>query len=274
MINLFNNIDRQSPVHNLTGATKLISLVLWMAAAMLTYDTRLLALLTVFAIVLFSVSGIRLKDVAFMLGFTAVFLVLNNVLIYAFSPGHGAGIYGCETVLLGRGKYALTAQQLFYHLNLVLKYTATIPIVILFVSTTNPSEFAASLNRTGVPYSVAYSVALALRYIPDVQRQYHEISQAQQARGIELSKKERLSKRLKSASAILIPLILSSMDRIEVISNAMELRGFGKMKKRTWYMARRFGKADFLAMGICAALLAAAIILNITNGGRFYNPFK
>ena len=155
----------------------------------------------------------------------------------------------------------------------MLKYLATIPIVLLFVCTTNPSEFAASLNRIGVKYTIAYSVALALRYIPDIQREYHEISQAQQARGIEMSKKESLVKRLKSASAILIPLILSSMDRIEVISNAMELRGFGKNKKRSWYMARRFTKWDILAMLGSALLLAAAILLNVYNGGRFWNPF-
>ena len=55
--------------------------------------------------------------------------------------------------------------------------------------TTNPSEFAASLNRIGVNYKIAYSVAIALRYIPDVQRDYKDISFAQQARGIEMSKK-------------------------------------------------------------------------------------
>ena len=53
-------------------------------------------------------------------------------------------------------------------------------------------------------------MALALRYIPDIQKEYHDISQAQQARGIEMSKKQSLVRRLKSASAILIPLILSS----------------------------------------------------------------
>ena len=273
MINLFNYIDRKSPIHELTGATKLVCLILWMAAAMLTYDTRLLVALSVFSIILFRVSKIRLKDVSFMIGFTAVFLVLNNVLIYLFSPQHGTEIYGTSHILLGSGRYALSSEQLFYHLNLLLKYLATIPIVILFVSTTNPSEFAASLNRIGVPYSVAYSVSLALRYIPDVQQEYHEISQAQQARGIEMSKKTSLSKRLKAVSAILVPLILSSVDRIDTISNAMELRGFGKGKKRTWYMSRRFSKADFASMAVCVLLLAAAIVLNILNGGRFYNPF-
>ena len=129
------------------------------------------------------------------------------------------------------GPYVVTAEQLFYHLNVILKNACTIPIVLLFVCTTNPSEFAASLNRIGVSYRISYAVALALRYIPDIQREYRDISLAQQARGTEMSKKASLVNRLKAASSILIPLILSSLDRIETISNAMELRGFGKGKK-------------------------------------------
>ena len=274
MRNIFNYIDRPSPIHRLTGATKLVCLLLWSFASMLTYDTRLLAALVLLSIPLFAASKIRVRDVSFMLGFTAVFMVLNNVLVFVFSPMHGVSLYGTKHVVavLG-GRLEITKEQLFYHLNLVLKYASSIPIVLLFVCTTNPSEFAASLNRIGVKYSVAYSVALALRYIPDIQREYHEISQAQQARGIEMSKKQSLFKRLKSASAILIPLILSSMDRIEVISNAMELRGFGKNKKRSWYMARPFTLWDWAAMIFCLLLLAAALLLNRVNGGRFYNPF-
>ena len=274
MNGIFNYIDRESPIHRLTGATKLVCLLLWSFAAMMTYDTRLLAVLPVISIVLFIVSKIRLKDVQFMLGFTLVFMVLNNVLVFLFAPQHGVSLYGTKHVLFSLGgNYVVTKEQLFYHLNLVLKYLATIPIVLLFVCTTQPSEFAASLNRIGVSYSIAYSVSLALRYIPDIQREFHEISQAQQARGIEMSKKQSLVKRLKSAGAILIPLILSSMDRIEVISNAMLLRGFGKNKKRTWYMGRPFRKWDILAMMLCALLLAASVWLNARNGGRFWNPF-
>ena len=275
MTNLFNYIDRPSPIHALTGATKFICLVLWTFAAMSTYDTRLLAVMAVLSIVLFQISKLKLRDISFLLGFTAVFMVMNNLLVFLFSPQHGEEIYGSAHVLFSlSAHYPVTEEQLFYHLNLVLKYLATIPIVLLFVSTTNPSEFAASLNRVGIPYSIAYSVALALRYIPDIQREYHDISQAQQARGIEMSKKESLVRRLKSAAAILVPLILSSMDKIEIISNAMELRGFGKGKKRTWYRARPFRAADFAAMALCALLLAAAMLLNAANGGRFYNPFR
>ncbi len=275
MRNLFNYIDRSSPVHRLTGACKLVCLLLWSFAAMSTYDTRFLAALFILSVFLFTVSKIGISDVSFMLGFTAIFMVLNNVLVFVLSPQHGVTLYGTRHVLwAGPGNYQVTMEQLFYHLNLILKYLSTIPVVLLFVCTTNPSEFAASLNRLGVKYSIAYAVSLALRYIPDVQREFHEISQAQQARGIEMSRKQSLIRRLKSAGSILVPLILSSMDRIQTISNAMELRGFGKNKKRTWYMGRPFRAADFVAMAFCALLIVIAFRLNALNGSRFWNPFR
>ena len=274
MMNLFNYIDRSSPIHRLTGASKLFCLVLWSLAAMSGFHTPFLAILTVGAFALFKVSKIRLKDVSFMLGATLIFLVVNNLLIYLFSPEHGVEVYGSRTLLLeGIGRYTITAEQLFYHLNVVLKYTCTIPIVLLFVCTTDPSEFAASLNRIGVNYRISYSVALALRYIPDIQREYQDISQAQQARGLELSKKAPFFQRLRSISKILIPLILSSLERIDTISNAMELRGFGKNKKRSWYSGRPFTKGDFVAMGVSAAIVVISVLLTLFNGGRFFNPF-
>lgn len=274
MTNLFNYIDRTSPIHRLTGASKLVCLIAWSVAAMTSFYTPLLVALTVAALVLFRVAKLRAKDISFMLGIMIVYIALNNVLIFLFSPNHGTELYGSRTVLIPLpGRYDITAEQLFYHLNVILKNACTIPIVLLFICTTNPSEFAASLNRIGVSYRVSYAVALALRYIPDVQREYHDISLAQQARGTEMSKKASLINRLKAASSILIPLILSSMDRIETISNAMELRGFGKEKKRTWYSARPFSKADIAGMVVCLLLVVLSLLLTYLNGGRYYNPF-
>lgn len=275
MTNLFNYIDRASPIHRLSGASKLVCLLLWSVAAMTSFYTPLLVFLTVLALILFRMAKLRIKDVSFTLGIMLVYIALNNILIFLFSPAHGVELYGSRTVLIPLpGRYSITAEQLFYHLNVILKNACTIPPVILFVCTTNPSEFAASLNRIGVSYRISYSVALALRYIPDIQREYHDISLAQQARGVEMSKKANLIHRLKAASTILIPLVLSSMERIETISNAMELRGFGKGKKRTWYAGRPFTPADYGSMLFCGLLLIASLALTAINGGRFFNPFR
>ncbi len=274
MTNLFNYIDRPSVIHRLTGACKLVLLLTWSIAAMTSFYTPLLVVLTIGAFVLFRVAKLRIKDISFMLGIMLVYIVLNNVLIFLFSPDHGAQLYGSETVLFKiAGPYSVTAEQLFYHLNVILKNACTIPIVLLFVCTTNPSEFAASLSRIGVSYRISYAVALALRYIPDIQREYRDISLSQQARGTEMSKKAGLVKRLKAASSILIPLILSSLERIETISNAMELRGFGKHKKRSWYSARKFSKLDIILMAGGVLLVIISLLLTFLNGSRYFNPF-
>ena len=274
MINLFNYIDRPSQIHQLTGASKLVCLVTWSLAAMTSFYTPLLIVLTVASFLLFLYAKLKVKDISFMLGLMIGYIVLNNVLIFLFSPEHGTSLYGTKTVLFKLfGPYEVTAEQLFYHLNVILKNACTIPIVLLFICTTNPSEFAASLSRIGISYRISYAVALALRYIPDIQREYRDISLAQQARGVEMSKKASLIDRLKAASSILIPLILSSMERIETISNAMELRGFGKGAKRTWYSGRKFSKMDIICIVACTALMIVSFLITFLNGTRYFNPF-
>ena len=266
--------DIDSPIHKLTGASKLIELIIWAVASMITYDTRVLLGMFVISIIVFKISKVKFKQVSFVLYFILIFLLLNNIAIFIFSPYEGVQIYGSRNDLFKiAGPYTITAQQLFYQFNITLKYFSIIPMALLFMIATNPSEFAASLNKIGVSYKIAYSVSIALRYIPDVQRDYEDISFAQQARGIDMSKKEKLTKRIKNSASILMPLIFSSLDRIEAISSAMELRAFGSNKKRTWYNGRPFKLGDYITILVVSIILIIAIMATISNGGRFYNPF-
>ena len=267
-------IDEQSPVHSLCGATKLILFLFWSVLVMVSFQTPILIALAILGIVFFNISKIRFSDISFIIKLMSFFLVLNLVAVYLFSPEEGVGIYQSRTVLLeGAGRFTLTAEQLFYEFNILLKYITIIPPAILLIVSTHPTEFAASLNRIGVPYTAAYAVSLTLRYIPDIQRDYEAISQSQQARGLELSKKASPIKRLKRTVPLLLPLIFSSLDRIEVISRAMELRGFGKNKKRSWYSARPFTRADKIALAVSTMLFAAGIWYTFRSGSRFFNPF-
>lgn len=267
-------IEKESFIHKLTGATKLICLILYAIATMFTYDTRVLAILLVFSLVLFKISKIPFKEIALVFYVIIIFLVINNITIFIFAPQEGTNIYGTYSPLFHIiGPYTVTKEQLFYQLNITLKYFALIPIALIFMVATQPSEFAASLNRIGVSYSLAYSVAIALRYIPDIQRDYGEIAFAQQARGLDMSKDEKLWKRLKNMGSILMPLIFSSLERIETISAAMELRAFGQNKKRTWYSGRPFKSRDYIALLTMGIIVIVVFILMKNNGGRFYNPF-
>ncbi|WP_243299025.1 energy-coupling factor transporter transmembrane component T family protein [Bacillus litorisediminis] len=272
-VEMLSYIERKSPIHQLTGATKLLCFIIWTFAAMLTYDTRVLLFLFGWSHIIFKLSRTKIKEVSFVLVFILIFMLFNNIAIYLFSPQQGVEIYGTEHILLGSGHFALTAEQLFYLLNISLKYFVVIPVALLFIVTTHPSEFASSLNRIGISYRISYAVALALRYIPDIQREYRTISLSQQARGIDMSKKAKLSKRIKNAASIITPLIFSSLDRIEVVSNAMDLRGFGKHKKRTWYSAKPFQTCDYAAICLFVIILIGSLFITFYDGSRFYNPF-
>ena len=50
--------------------------------------------------------------------------------------------------------------------------------------------------------------------------------------------------RIKQNVLILVPLIISSFERVGNISNAMDLRGYGRGKTRTYYCEHEEGKAD------------------------------
>lgn len=268
----YSNID--SPIHRLSGASKLIALILWAVASMVTYNTFVLIGMFIFSIIIFRMSKVPFKQVSFVVYLILVFLLINNIAIFIFAPMQGVEIYNSRTDLFTiGGPYVVTLEQLFYHFNITLKYFSIIPVALLFIVATNPSEFAASLNKIGVSYKIAYSVSIALRYIPDVQRDYMEISFAQQARGIDMSKKEKLSKRIKNSVSILMPLIFSSLDKIETISTAMELRAFGNKEKRTWYSEKKLKTADYITVLIMITILIISISANVVNGGRFYNPF-
>lgn len=266
--------EKDTWIHRLCGVTKLIFFLLWSITSMLTYDTRILIIMLVFSLIVFKMSKTTWKQVGTVFSFIILFLCINLIAIFLFSPGQGTKIYGTDTPIVHLfGNHTLNKEQLFYEFNILLKYLTIIPSVFMFLVATNPSEFAASLNRIGVNYNIGYAVAIALRYIPDVQDDFRKIKNAQEARGIEMSKKAALVERVKNIAAIIFPLVFSSMDRIDVVSNAMELRGFGKYKKRTWYSGRPLKRNDYLVLAFSVIFSAVALYVTFKDGSRFYNPF-
>lgn len=268
-------IERESPVHRLTGTAKLVVVIALVTAAAMTFDARLLLVLAAINIGLWFGGRLRYADMKVVIVLIVTFMVLNNLLIFAFAPLYGTELFGTTHLIAdGPGRWDLTWEQLFYQGLVTLKYLAVLPAVLTFVGTTPPSEFAASLNKIGIPYRFAYSVALALRFIPDVQREFTTVSLAQQARGLDISRKVSIGMRIRNITRILMPLLLGTFDRIETIAAAMELRGFGREKTRTWLSARTMKGADWALFALSLAIIATAIVMIRLNGGRFWNPFS
>ena len=272
---LFTYNRLNTPIHQLGGLTKLICFLMLTFGVMFSYDGRVLLAVLALAVLVMRVARIGFSQIRGMLLYVFIFVATNAVISFFFSPELGVELYGTRhNILRLYGGLYLTWEQVFFQATKFVKYFSVIPFGIIFLLTTNPSEFASALNRVGVHYKAAFAVALTLRYFPEIQREYVDISQAQQARGLELSAKAGLLDRFKNSLLILIPLIFSSLDRIETVSNAMDLRGFGKAPTRTWYTAPSVARADWAALAFSALVLAGTVAVSIfINHGRYYNPF-
>lgn len=274
MTRMISYKDKDTWIHRLSGFTKLLFFILWCTVSALTYDTRVLVIMILIGLYIFAASKTEWEQISSVFKAVMFFMILNLIFIYIFAPDQGHIIYGSRHVLIHLpGAYSLTAEQLFYEFNVMIKYFTVVPAAFIFLITTNPSEFAASLNGVGVPASVSYSVAITLRYIPNIQDEYHKIRNAQEARGIELSSKGKLKDRIRNTAAIIFPLLFTSMDRIDTVSNAMELRGFGKKKKRTWYSRKALSRNDIMVIVFIIVFSVFSLVFTYYDGSRFYNPF-
>ncbi|HAF61701.1 MAG TPA: hypothetical protein DCK95_05195 [Anaerolineaceae bacterium] len=269
----YNTVD--TPIHCLSGFTKLLCFLLLTFAVMYSYDIRVVLLIMIFSIAILKVSRIQFSQIRTMVIYALIFIVTNAIISFFFSPEMGVEIYGTRHRIIKLvGNIYLTQEQLLYQVTKFFKYASVIPLGMIFLLTTNPSEFASSLNGVGIPYKASFAVALTLRYFPDIQRDYRDISLAQQARGLDLSHKAKFKDRFKNSLLTVIPLIFSTLDRIELISNAMDLRGFAKYKKRTWYTSKKLDRQDFTAIGISALIFIGSLCVSLfINHSRFYNPF-
>jgi energy-coupling factor transport system permease protein len=274
-VNLFTQNREDTFLSRMSGVAKLVCFLLLTFTMMLSYDIRVIVFMIVFSFILFRISKVTWKQIKVIVVIMSIFLLFNALFTFLLAPEQGVKIYGTRHVIAHiAGHYTLTQEQLLYMCSKLLKYVAVTPLGLIFFLCTDPSEFAASLSGTGMPYKGAYAVSLTLRYFPDLQRDYNNISMSQQARGLEMSKKAGFVSRVKNALAIIVPLIFSTLERIEVISNAMDLRAFGKRKKRTWYSARKISRQDILAIAVTALIFAVSLYLTFfINHSRFYNPF-
>ena len=266
-------IETGSFLHRLSGITKLILFLWWITLMLTTFDLRVTLGFCAAGILLLGLARIPSKVYRPFVLLMIYLVIVNCVTIFLFAPMQGPRFIGSTTVLFTISpRYVVTGETLIYLAVVGSKLLAIFPMALLFVFTTHPSEFAAGLNRVGVSYRVAYAVSLTLRYLPEIIKDFVNILHAQQARGIDISRKTPLLRRIKNVAGILFPLFLASLERAEVISNAMSLRGFGKGRRRSWYSARPLGAGDWWVFGLMLLWTTVHFLIRRSLDGLFWYP--
>ena len=267
-------IEGDSFFHKLAPSVKLLIFLLWAITIFLYLDLRLSVILLILGLAFLSISKIPFRIIKNLFIIVILLNIINALFILLISPGFGTNLTNQETVVCSIFGIKVLKETLFYVLTISLKYLSLLPMALILIFTTHPAKFACSLNKIGIPYKIAYTFNIIFRYIPDIQNEFKTISHAQAARGLSYGKDEKsLIKRIKNIFNTTIPLLNSSLDKIDKITNAMELREFGKYKKRTWYNDTKLRSADYIVFLATTILFCIAVYYRINQTTWFWYPF-
>jgi energy-coupling factor transport system permease protein len=267
-------VDSDSFFHKMEPSLKLLIFVLWSITVFMFLDFRVDIILLCIGVIFLGFSKIPFHIIKNLFIVVIVFNLINAVFIFLITPEYGTTLTGKTTLLCSFLGYKVTLETLFYILTLSLKYISLLPMAMILIFTTHPSRFAGSLNKVGIPYKIAYTFNIIFRYIPDIQYEFKTIAHAQAARGMSFGKDEKsFVKRVRNLFNITIPLINSALNRIDKVTNAMDLRGFGKHNKRTWYNATEFNKKDYIVFALSVAVFIFFIWFKLQNDIKFWYPF-
>ena len=260
-------------LHKLSGFTKVFLFLVMTVAIIATYDICILVPLLILNIIEIVSMKPNYKPILIVFAITFVTVtLLGNVMLFLVSPDAGLNNVGGNHILWqGPGRLYISKEFLWYMFVVFIKRTTSFASVMAFALATTPSEFASGLNKCGLPYKVCTIVSLAYRTIPDIANDFVNIRNSMMMRGVEMSKKASVWKRLKNTVYLLVPLIFTAFGKVNDIANAMDLRGYGKHKKRTWFAENEPTKWDKIFRVLTIVLLIATVYYVVMY--RFINPW-
>ena len=134
-----------------------------------------------------------------------------------------------------------------------------IAIAVIFI-TSRPGDLFQALVRWKLPYRLAYIPILALRFLPTVIVEIRTITDAQKSRALELEKGS-IPSRIRKYIAIFVPLMIRMMRSALELGVALDSKGFGVMKTRTFSRELRWRLYDTLMLCMLIAVYIISLII-------------
>ena len=114
----------------------------------------------------------------------------------------------------------------------------------------------------GLPSEMGVALMLGFATVNILATQTKQITSAQKARGYDVQPKN-LIERVKVLTALMIPILLTTLERSQGISVAILSRGFDyNIRERTFRRDFSFQKADYMVLAVLLVILISGLILN------------
>jgi len=124
---------------------------------------------------------------------------------------------------------------------------------LVFLSCTRVEEFTAGLRKLGVPFAVSFALSLAFRLVPLFFSTTATVIEAQKSRGLDLESGNILTK-LRKYLPLLVPIFVYAIRDTDMLSMALESKGFHPKGERTYYLEPVMRRADWAVLLLLAAM--------------------
>ena len=253
-------IAGDSCIHRLDARTKILALIVYVAALFIAVSWAGQIVLALFVAIAIALSGLSIasmvKGLRPILWLLVITLVLNALMtpgpvtyrLFGFITFTQAGIdFGVQM--------AVRLLLLFMASSLLTLTTPPVELTDGMESVLNP------FRRIGVPaHDIAMMMTIALRFIPTLMVETERIMRAQSARGADFEHGS-LTSRLRALVPLLVPLFISAFRRADELATAMEARAYRGGEGRTRWRQRRLGSGDVIAAASTLALVAVLVLL-------------
>lgn len=249
-INLLDSFKfkmEQSPIHSLDPRSKLAFAIIITIISLLFNNIIPLLIIFLALVPCFIIGKIMMRWFIALksLTFLAIFIIIIDTLFLNFTFG----------------------------VAMTIRLYVLISAFSLFFLTVHPDDLSQSLIQMKVPFSIAFALSLAIRFVPTLAQEAQNIREAQMVRGLELQKGNIL-KKVRNFIPIIIPLIILSIQRAMIVAESLESRGFGAQKKRTYLYPLKMKVKDYIVIVLLTALLIYMIIFLIVSGLPLWMQFS
>ncbi|AHF08031.1 energy-coupling factor transporter transmembrane component T family protein [Desulfitobacterium metallireducens] len=135
--------------------------------------------------------------------------------------------------------------EIIYQWGLITIYSEAVPLAITgllkasiivfasmqFFTSSSPQDFTLMLMKFKIPYRFAMLVGLGARFIPLMKEEYVSIIDSQRTRGLPMNS---VWDKIRALIPTFLPFLYRAVRRSTETALAMELRGYGRSKNRTF----------------------------------------
>ena len=264
----FEYYEKDSIIHKINPAVKLILIFILMFIVTFVYDPYTPFIFSVLAFIQITIlARIPIKQV-FKMILPLIFILLGITITSIIS--FDTGLEKAPEIIFDRGGIEISINSIKFGLTIGFRTLCFLLYSLLFVVTTDPTDFIISLIvQLRLSPKIGFGTLAGYRFIPLLTTEYQSIHEAHKVRGVK-ERSDPLSK-LKRFKKYAVPLMVVAARKAQRVAIAMDSKCFYAYPKRTYLRDVRIRKIDIiytiLFTVLCIIMFIVLSQLNVLSWG-------